>query len=63
MGQIKCILGKLRDMIREAHTRSIAAGIAGSRLVILEGDHFVASNEPGGVQPGGGGLFGGSARR
>ena len=35
-----------RDMIREAHTRSIAAGIAGSRLVILGGDHFVASKEP-----------------
>lgn len=35
-----------RDMIREDHTRRIAAGIAGSRLRILKGDHFVAAKEP-----------------
>ncbi|MCD7908776.1 MAG: alpha/beta hydrolase [Clostridium sp.] len=31
-----------RDMIRESHTKRIARGITGSRLVILKGDHFVA---------------------
>lgn len=36
-----------RDMIRERHTREIAAGIKGSRLVILSGDHFIAAKEPG----------------
>ena len=30
------------DMIKEAHTRGIAAAIPGSRLAILTGDHFVA---------------------
>ena len=30
------------DMIKEAHTRAIAAAIPGSRLAILPGDHFVA---------------------
>lgn len=35
-----------RDMIRESHTREIAAGIEGSRLVILKGDHFIAAREP-----------------
>ena len=29
-------------MIRESHTRAIAAAIPGSRLAILPGDHFVA---------------------
>lgn len=31
-----------QDMIREDHTRAIAAAIPGSRLAILPGDHFVA---------------------
>ncbi len=31
-----------KDMIREEHTRLIAASIPGSRLEILPGDHFVA---------------------
>ena len=31
-----------RDMIRESHTRAIAAAIPDSRLAILPGDHFVA---------------------
>ncbi|GAA6385190.1 MULTISPECIES: alpha/beta fold hydrolase [Eubacteriales] len=31
-----------RDMIREGHTRAIAAAIPDSRLAILPGDHFVA---------------------
>ncbi len=32
-----------RDMIRESHTRALAAAIPGSRLAILPGDHFVAA--------------------
>lgn len=35
-----------KDMIRESHTREIAAGIRGSRLAILSGDHFIAAKEP-----------------
>lgn len=31
-----------KDMIKEEHTRLIAASIPGSRLAILPGDHFVA---------------------
>ena len=31
-----------RDMIKESHSRAIAASIPGSRLAILPGDHFVA---------------------
>ena len=31
-----------RDMIREKHTRLIAASLPNSKLVILPGDHFVA---------------------
>ena len=30
------------DMIREKHTRLIAASLPNSKLVILPGDHFVA---------------------
>lgn len=35
-----------RDMIRESHTRKIAAHIRGSRLAILQGSHFVAAEDP-----------------
>ena len=35
-----------RDMIREDHTRLIAAGIPGSSLAFVEGDHFVANKCP-----------------
>lgn len=31
-----------KDMIKDSHTRAIAAAIPGSRLAILPGDHFVA---------------------
>lgn len=34
------------DVIRQEHTRLIAASIPGSRLVILPGDHFVARTNP-----------------
>ena len=32
-------------MIREEHTRLIAASIPGARLAILPGDHFIANRE------------------
>ena len=31
-----------KDMIKDSHTRAIAAAIPGSKLIILPGDHFVA---------------------
>lgn len=34
-----------RDMIRLSHTQLIARSIPGSKLVILEGDHFIASRK------------------
>ncbi len=40
------VLAGTRDMIREKHTRLIAAGIPCAKLVILEGDHFVANKRP-----------------
>ena len=35
-----------RDMIRDSHTRQIAAGIPGAQLAILRGDHFLANRRP-----------------
>ena len=35
-----------RDMIKESHTRLIAENIPDSRLVIIKGDHFIASKNP-----------------
>lgn len=35
-----------RDMIKDAHTRLIAASIPGAELAILRGDHFVANKTP-----------------
>ena len=35
-----------KDMIKEEHTRLIARNIKDSRLVILEGDHFIANKCP-----------------
>ncbi len=36
------IAGK-RDMIKDSHTRLIARSIEGSKLAIIEGDHFIAN--------------------
>jgi pimeloyl-ACP methyl ester carboxylesterase len=33
-------------MIKEQHTRLIAASIPNAQLVILDGDHFVANKRP-----------------
>lgn len=35
-----------RDMIKERHTRLIAASIPGAQLAILPGDHFIANRNP-----------------
>lgn len=35
-----------KDLIKESHTRAIAASIPGSRLAILPGDHFLARRNP-----------------
>jgi pimeloyl-ACP methyl ester carboxylesterase len=40
------VIAGTRDMIKEAHTRLIAARIPDARLVFLEGDHFVANKCP-----------------
>ena len=40
------VIAGAKDMIKDRHTRRIAAGIAKSRLVILEGDHFIAERRP-----------------
>ena len=40
------VIAGTRDMIRESHTRSIATHIPHSSLVFLDGDHFIANNEP-----------------
>lgn len=36
------VVAGARDMMKESHTRAIAAAIPNSRLAILPGDHFVA---------------------
>lgn len=35
-----------KDMIKDSHTRLIAASIPGAELAILPGDHFVANKNP-----------------
>ena len=40
------VIAGTRDMIKESHTRLIARSISKARLVILEGDHFVANRHP-----------------
>lgn len=35
-----------KDMIREAHTREIAASFPNARLTILPGNHFIANRHP-----------------
>lgn len=34
------------DMIEEEHTKAIHTGISGSELIFIEGDHFIASQNP-----------------
>ena len=40
------VVAGTRDMIKEQHTRLIAASIPSAQLVILDGDHFVANKRP-----------------
>lgn len=35
-----------QDMIREAHSRLICDSLPGGRMVVLDGDHFIASKRP-----------------
>lgn len=37
------VIAGTRDMIRDSHTRLIAASIPGARLRIIDGDHFIAA--------------------
>ena len=40
------VMAGTQDMIRERHTRLIAASMPGARLAIIPGDHFIANKEP-----------------
>lgn len=40
------IIAGTKDVIKESHTKAIAEYIPNSRLVFLEGNHFVANNNP-----------------
>ena len=40
------VVAGTKDMIKEGHTRLIADSIPGSRLVFIEGDHFIANKCP-----------------
>ena len=40
------VIAGTKDMIRESHTRLIAQSIPDSKLVLIEGDHFVAHGNP-----------------
>ena len=40
------VIAGTNDMIKESHTRQIAAGISGSRLVLIQGSHFIAHEKP-----------------
>lgn len=40
------VLAGTRDLIRESHTRQLAASIPGARVSFLPGDHFVAHQNP-----------------
>ena len=40
------VIAGTKDMIRESHTRMISRCISDSRLVFIEGDHFIANKKP-----------------
>ena len=40
------VIAGTKDMIREPHTRMISRCIPDSRLVFIEGDHFIANKKP-----------------
>ncbi len=41
------VIAGTKDMILESHTRLIAEHIPDSRLVLIDGDHFIAGKKPG----------------
>ena len=41
------VIAGTKDMIRESHTRLIAASIPGSQLIFINGNHFIANKNPG----------------
>lgn len=40
------VIAGMKDMIKTAHTEEIAKSIPGAKLVIISGDHFIASKKP-----------------
>ena len=40
------VIAGTRDMIKDAHTRLIAASIPDAELVLIEGSHFIANQKP-----------------
>ena len=40
------VIAGTHDMIKTNHTKQIAAGIPGAKLVLLQGDHFIAGKRP-----------------
>lgn len=40
------VIAGTRDMIKQSHTELIAASIPGAKLVIVEGNHFIANKKP-----------------
>ncbi len=40
------VIAGTNDMIKESHTRQIAAGIPDSQLVLIQGSHFIAHEKP-----------------
>lgn len=40
------VIAGTKDMIKQAHTEEIAKNISGAKLVIMEGDHFIAGKRP-----------------
>ena len=40
------VIAGTKDMIKEGHTRLIASSIPDSRLVFIQGDHFIANKNP-----------------
>ena len=49
LSEITCptlVICGTRDMIKEAHTKEIAANIPNAQLKIITGNHFIANKHP-----------------
>ncbi len=42
------VIAGTRDMIKKKHTQTIADGISGAELRLIDGDHFIAAKNPAG---------------